>query len=152
MTFPEDFAQKAQETAMQLFQNDHLNCAEAVFKSILITSGRECPMELFRLASAFGRGMGGAGCTCGALVGGQMAIGAFWGRDNEKGPTTEQCARAAKILHDRFRKFHGATCCRILHKGEPYGSDIQLANCKKRTAESAKIAAEVIMACEAEKK
>lgn len=139
-----DFPEKSQSMAEDFFQRDFLNCAEAVLKSLMLNCGRDCPPELFRLAAAFGRSMGSAGCTCGALVGGEMALGALWGGNAETGAAPEHCVRAAKLLHDRFKKNNGATC-RILHKGQPYGSDEQLASCRKRTGESAKLAAQIIM-------
>ena len=36
------------------------------------------------MASGFPVGMGGSGCTCGAVVGGIMAIGMFFGRVQAK--------------------------------------------------------------------
>lgn len=71
-TFPARAAQKA----LALFKND-LNCAESVFKALLLENGKTCPLELLRTASAFGRGMGEAGCCCGALVGERWPSASF---------------------------------------------------------------------------
>jgi C_GCAxxG_C_C family probable redox protein len=36
------------------------------------------------MASGFPVGIGGSGCTCGAIAGGVMAIGMFFGRTSPK--------------------------------------------------------------------
>lgn len=139
-----DFPARCMALAEKLFKENSHNCAEAVCRAILLTAGRDCPVETVRLASAFGRGMGGAGCACGALVGGQMAVGAFFGREAETGYPPDKCAEAAALLHKRFQKENGATCCRILHKGLDFGTPEQLASCCARSAKAAEIAAGVI--------
>lgn len=139
-----DFPARSRRLTEEFFRRDLLNCAEAVFKGVLCASGKECPLETLRLASAFGRGMGGAGCACGALVGGQMALGVFFGREHEHGFTPDRCADAARELHRRFKAENRATCCRILHKGLPYGTPEQFESCCARAAKAAELAALVI--------
>mgnify|MGYP001698424900 FL=1 len=146
-TFPARAAQKA----LALFKND-LNCAESVFKALLLENGKTCPLELLRTASAFGRGMGEAGCCCGALVGGEMAIGFFFGRSEDVGPCPDVCAAAAKQLHDRFVSFNHGSCCRVLHRGLAYDTPEQFKACAQRSAEAARIAAEVILETDSAKK
>ena len=111
----------------------------------LEASGNDCSVEIIRMASPFGRGMGGAGCCCGALVGSQMAAGIIFGRDSETGYPPQICAETAKILHKNFVKANGSTCCRILHKGLPFGTDEQLAACCTRSVEASEIAANAIL-------
>lgn len=135
---------EARKLAEQFFRADKNNCAESVLRSILHVTGQKCPVEILKMASPFGRGMGGAGCACGALVGGQMAIGIFFGRDETTGYPPDICADASRLLHKRFKKQNGATCCRILHKGLPFGSDEQLNSCCQRTLETAELVAEII--------
>lgn len=144
MEFHEDMPAQARELARQYFRQDFNNCAESVFRAIMEVTGRPCPVEVLKLASAFGRGMGEAGCACGALVGGEMAIGVFFGRTGTSGPAPEICARAAKLLHKRFKKQNGATCCRILHKGLAFGTDEQFDSCCDRTLDTAGLTAGVI--------
>lgn len=145
---PMELSEKMPETAKSLaeryFRDDKNNCAESVLRSILAASGIECPVEMLRMASAFGRGMGGAGCACGALIGGQMAIGVFFGREENAGYPPDICADASRLLHKRFKKQNGATCCRILHKGLPFGTEEQLSSCCQRTLEAAELAASII--------
>lgn len=138
------FPAEAEELTERLFRENLHNCAEAVLTAVLHAAGQECPLEVRRLASAFGRGMGGAGCACGALVGGQMAIGALFGRVAESGSVPEVCQEASRQLHNRFKKENGATCCRILHKGLPFGTEEQFNSCCERSRKAAAIAAELI--------
>lgn len=145
MSFTADFPERVQKTAEELFRKDLLNCAESTFKAILLESGVPCPSEILTIASAFGRGMGGAGCCCGALIGGEMAIGVLLGRKQETGPCSDECNKAARLLHDRFVEHNRVTCCRILHKGLPFGTPEQFESCAKRTANAAQIAARVIL-------
>lgn len=144
MDAEKNFPKKVRELAEGYFKEKSHNCAESVFRALMTASGRECPVELVRMASPFGRGMGSAGCACGALVGGQMALGILYGRGEECGPAPSLCADAAKALHKRFVKKNGAACCRILHKGLPFGTDEQLSACCLRSVDAAEIAAEII--------
>lgn len=144
MDLTETFPAEAEELTGRLFRENLHNCAEAVLGGVLQAAGQDCPLEVRRLASAFGRGMGGAGCACGALVGGQMAIGACFGRVSESGSVPEACQEAALQLHNRFKKENGATCCRILHKGLPFGTDEQFNSCCQRSRKTAVITAQLI--------
>lgn len=141
----EDFPDRARQKAGTLYRTDRLNCAEAVFKALIEESGHPCPLEILRMASAFGRGMGSAGCCCGALVGGEMAVGFLFGRTEERGRCPDTCGQVAKLLHDHFARHNRATCCRVLHKGLPYGTPEQRAACAKRTEDAAAIAAGIIL-------
>ncbi len=144
-TLDETFPLRAGKAAEALFRNDILNCAESVLKAVLCEAGLPCPPELLRAASAFGRGMGGAGCCCGALIGGQMTLGCFFGRTREQGEPPEGCAKLARLLHDRFTAQNKAACCRVLHKGMPYGSPEQFNSCAVRTGRAAELTAQVIL-------
>lgn len=144
MAADQDFPKKVRELAEGYFKEKSHNCAESVFRALMTASGRDCPPELVRMASPFGRGMGSAGCACGALVGGQMALGIMYGRGEECGPAPTLCGEAAKQLHKRFVKKNGAACCRILHKGLPFGTEEQLSACCLRSVDAAEIAAEII--------
>jgi C_GCAxxG_C_C family probable redox protein len=54
------------------------------------------PDAVISMASGFPVGMGGSGCTCGAIVGGIMAIGMFFGRTEPKDPKVNKAMRLAK--------------------------------------------------------
>ena len=139
------FPLRAGRAAEARFRNDLLNCAESVLKAVLEEAGAACPLDMLKVASAFGRGMGGAGCCCGALVGGQMALGCFFGRTQDRGEPPEVCARLARLLHERFTAQNKAACCRVLHKGMPYGTPEQFDSCALRTGRAAELAAQAIL-------
>ena len=61
------------------------------------------------------------GCVCGAFNGGILALGMFFGRTEQDGPTNPKsikCMELVHELHDWFKKANGknAICCRVLTK------------------------------------
>ena len=140
-----DYPERVEVTTEALYRDDNLNCAESVLKALLVEAGHACPPELLKLASAFGHGMGGAGCACGALVGGEMAIGYFLGRTESKGKAPAGCTKAAKELHSRFVALNRATCCRILHKGLKHGTPEQKQSCALRSGGGGRLAAQLLL-------
>lgn len=140
-----DYPERAARRAEVLYRDEKLSCGEAVFKALLLEAGETCPLGLLRVASAFGHGFGGAGCCCGALAGGEMAIGHFLGREQEKGKNPPDCMKTARRLHDQFVALNHATCCRVLHKGLKHSSPEQIASCTVRSFGGAQLAARVIM-------
>lgn len=146
MQFNSDYAECVKNHAENAFRLREYNCAEAVFEALLVCAGLECPPSLRRAANGFGRGMGGAGCACGALVGSIMAAGIMLNDENDPRPSNPYCNEIAKKLHDAFRAKHGATCCRILHRNQEFDSPEQLESCAKRTAETAELASKIIRA------
>ena len=59
---------------------------------------------LFAMSSGFPWGLGGGGCICGALAGGTMCIGYFFGRKTPGDPKINKCFELTKELHDFFRE------------------------------------------------
>lgn len=121
--------------AFNHFTHGGLNCAESVLKAVLTHNGKSCPPGLLATASAFGAGIGGGGCVCGALAGGVIAMGALFGKDGKA---------LANALHEDFRQENGATCCRILSRDLIIGSPERLAACAQRTAAAAGFAAAIV--------
>ena len=61
------------------------------------------------------------GCVCGAFNGGILALGMFFGRTEQDGPTNPKSVKCMELvheLHDWFKKANGknAICCRVLTK------------------------------------
>ncbi|XWX61050.1 C-GCAxxG-C-C family protein [Desulfitobacterium sp. AusDCA] len=96
------------------------------------------------MASGFPVGMGGSGCTCGALVGGIMAIGLFFGRSKPGSQKVDLTMALSKELHDYFLAQHKSTCCRVLTKGMELGSPVHMEQCIAFTGEMASKATEII--------
>lgn len=151
MKLKENAGKEAMELAQKYFLEDKNNCAEAVIRAIMRATDNECPLELVKLGSPFGRGMGEAGCVCGSLIGAQIALGQYFGRQEMSGPVPRLCGKASRMMHDRFRDRLGATCCRILHKGEPFGSGEQKTACAVRAGIATRLAVELVRELSAEK-
>ena len=123
---------KAKETAENYYRNGDYLCSEAVFTVINDFLNNPMPKEAVCLASGFPVGIGMAGCTCGALTGGVMALGLKYGRKTPK-VETPGMFEAAKKLHDDFKEQYSSTCCRALIKDFEFGSPEHLEHCIKLT-------------------
>lgn len=132
--------EKARRKAEDLYRNGQFLCSEAVFLVANEYLGRPVPEEMVRLASGFPVGMGFAGCACGALIGGVMALGLKYGRSSPAVETPGMFA-ASKELHDRFRARRKIACCRVLTRKFTLGSPEHIEQCITITGE---VAADVI--------
>jgi C_GCAxxG_C_C family probable redox protein len=112
--------ESAGEKAGRLFASG-LNCTQAVLQA---TTGLDSP-ELMKMAEAFGAGVGGSKCLCGAVTGGAMALGL-----KSKG-------HLAGLLVEEFREMNGVTCCSVLTRSYAWKSREHLLNCRRLTEETA---------------
>jgi C_GCAxxG_C_C family probable redox protein len=103
------------------------------------------PESVIKMASGFPIGMGGSGCTCGAVAGGIMALGMVFGRTRAKDGRVKQCMALSHELHERFRETHGCLCCRILTKDMVLGSPVHMQQCIAITGEVAEETAKIIL-------
>jgi len=115
------------EQAGALFERG-MNCAQAVLRA---TTGRDEP-QLMEICAAFGSGIGGAKCLCGAVSGGVMAL-ALQGEGSKSGNLVQQ-----------FRARHKTTCCKGLSAPFRWGSREHLANCRQITEQTAELVAQLI--------
>ncbi len=92
-----------------LYRSGRMQCAEAVLAAIARNYMPEAGEEVARLAAGFGGGSG-AGCICGAVVGGTMAFGLVSGDERNR------VKRLTRELHRWFREEFGETCCRVILK------------------------------------
>lgn len=127
-----EIVNKAKETAENYYRNGDYLCSEAVFTVVNDYLKNPLPKEAVCLASGFPVGIGMAGCTCGALTGGVMALGLKYGR-TVPNVETPGMFEAAKMLHDGFKKQFGSTCCRVLIKDFEFGSPEHIEHCVKLT-------------------
>ncbi len=103
--------------AENLYRTRQLFCSEAVLYVInRALAGGLADEAAIGLGSSLAYGMGGAGCTCGALSGAQMALGLFLGRDRLAGPGVKSAQAAGREMQARFQAGHGSSCCRVLSK------------------------------------
>jgi len=77
----EELIAKVEKQAVDYF-NVGLNCSECVLMSFLDLNVSGLPPETVAVASGFGGGIGNTGNTCGAVLGGCLAIASVKGRKN----------------------------------------------------------------------
>ncbi len=133
------------KTAADYYRRGDYFCSEAIVKTIKDAFGLQVPDTVVSMASGFPVGMGGSGCTCGAVVGGIMALGLFFGRTVPKDDRVNKAMEVARELHDTFRKRHRRLCCRILTKGMTLGSAQHMEQCIAFTGEVAEETARIII-------
>jgi C_GCAxxG_C_C family probable redox protein len=103
----EGVAESVAAEAERLYRTGKMHCAESVLASVKNHFAPELGDEVVRLASGFGGGSG-AGCICGAVSGGTMALGLIMDGDR-KG-----VANLTKELHGWFKQEYRVTCCKVL--------------------------------------
>lgn len=120
--------QKLREDAVYIFHNG-LACSESVIYAIKKDLDPDIPDALIAASSGFPWGMGGAGCTCGALAGGVMLIGHYFGRTQPKGSEYARCQKLTREYHDAFCGYAGHACCGAIISGMDKNSDERKAKC-----------------------
>lgn len=137
--------QLVKETVENYYRNGDHYCSEAIVKTIRDAFTLDVPDTVIAMASGFSVGIGGARCVCGAIVGGIMAIGMFFGRTEPKNSQVDLTMRLTSELHGNFRAKHKRLCCRILTEDMELGSPIHMEQCIAFTGEVAAETAEIIL-------
>ncbi len=107
-----ELAEICQLEAEALYRSGTHHCAEAVLAPIRKHFTPDMPEAVVRAVSGFGGGSG-AGCICGAVSAGTVALGLVLA---DKKATTH----LTKELHSWFKEKYGVTCCKTIrqtHKG-----------------------------------
>jgi C_GCAxxG_C_C family probable redox protein len=97
---------KIRARAEPYYRSGDFFCSEAIVKAVVEGFHLPVPDLVIAMASGFPVGIGGSGCTCGALTGGVMALGLFFGRTEPKDRKVKKCMELSKLLHDRFQDRH----------------------------------------------
>ncbi len=132
------------QTAEEYYRKGELYCSEAVVKAVLDGFGAEFPKEVISIASGFPVGIGAAGCTCGAISGGVMAVSYLFGR-RELGD--ERVADAMALSNGVYKNFitrNKISCCKILTRGMEKGTPEHMTQCIRFTGEVAEDTARLI--------
>ena len=138
--------QRVREKAEAYYMAGDFYCSETVLKVISENFETELPEDIVALASAFPHGVGGSGCICGALVGGTMALGMFFGRSAAKeDDKVKKAMQLSSELHDLFKKKHKVACCRVLTKGLAHGSPEHVQQCARLAGEVTQETAKIII-------
>lgn len=137
--------EQVRTTAEACFRKGHFYCSETVVKTIRDTFELPVSDDIIAAASGFPMGMGGAGCSCGAVAGGIMALGLVFGRTQAKDKQVRQAMRLARELHDTFKAEHRSICCRVLTRELKIGSRQHIRRCIAFTGEVAATVAQIII-------
>lgn len=133
-----------QKDAVDIFHNGFA-CSESVIYAIKKHFELDMSDDAIAMSSGFPWGLGGGGCICGALAGGTMCIGYFFGRKVPGDIKISKCFKLTNELHDAFKESCGATCCRVLTRGKEKNSPERKAQCTQFVADTVRITAEIIL-------
>ena len=136
--------ERIRKIAEDYYRNGDFYCSEAVVKTIIDEFQIDVSEDVIKMASGFPVGMGGMGCTCGALTGGVMAIGLVYGRSQGKDPKVNRSMELSAKLYQIFCERHKVSCCKVLTRGMEKGSPEHMEQCIAFTGEMAYEAAKII--------
>ena len=136
--------ERIRKIAEDYYRNGDFYCSEAVVKTIIDEFQIDVSEDVIKMASGFPVGMGGMGCTCGALTGGVMAIGLVYGRSQGKDPKVNKAMELSAKLYQIFCERHKVSCCKVLTRGMEKGSPEHMEQCIAFTGEMAYEAAKII--------
>ena len=130
--------------AVEIF-NAGFACSESVIYAIRKNFEIDLSDDAIAMSSGFPWGLGGGGCICGALAGGTMCLGYFFGRKTPGVPKITKCFQLTNELHDYFKETCGATCCRVLTRGKEKNSPERKAQCTQFVSDTVTKVAEIII-------
>jgi len=136
---------EVRKIAEEYYRTRQFYCSEAIVKTINEAFALGYPDTITAAASGFPIGIGGAGCACGAVTGGVMALGMAFGRKTPGDPSIDRCLALARELHDLFFRNHGSTCCRMLTSGIVRKSPEHMEQCIAFTGEVAEETAKILI-------
>ena len=136
---------KIKSDAEELFRKGDFFCSEAIVCSIKNNFELDMPDEMIAMASGFPIGIGKSKCVCGAVSGGVLCLGYFFGRTKGGDPKVQNTLKLADELQGSFRKNHGCLCCHVHTKGFDMASGEHKIQCVSFTGEIAEKAAEIIV-------
>ncbi len=125
---------------------DSCNCAQSVLIPFCEDFGLDSPTAL-RLADGFGGGIAGKGRTCGAVTGGIMALGLYFGRrDPGDAEGARLTRRKSNELIDRFEAECGSSmCAELLSTGNTGIPHTRSSQCAGFVETAARIVGELLL-------
>ncbi|MGM0379035.1 MAG: C-GCAxxG-C-C family (seleno)protein [Bacillota bacterium] len=136
---------KIKKDAENLFREGEFYCSEAIVASIKRNFELDISDKMIALASGFPVGIGKSKCTCGAVSGGVISLGYFFGRTEGGDPKVENLLKLTNELQQSFKDNHNVLCCSILTKDFDMASGEHKKQCISFTGEMAQKAAEIII-------
>ncbi|MBQ6500886.1 MAG: C_GCAxxG_C_C family protein [Mogibacterium sp.] len=139
---------EVQLKAEELYRNGFF-CCEAVVSAIRTAFEVDVPETVIAMSSGMSVGVGRSGCLCGAVNGGVLALGMFFGRTEPLGPKDEGVNHLMSLtneLHSWFRDNNGkhTTCCRALTREFDMNSGEHREQCIRFTGMCAGKTAEIL--------
>lgn len=132
------------KNAIDIFYKGYA-CSESVIYAINEAFEAGMPQSAIAMSSGVPWGFGGGGCLCGAMAGGSMCLGYFFGKQFPGDENGAKCQALSKELYDYFKGTCGATCCRILIKGKERNSPERKKQCEAYVITAVEKTAEIIM-------
>ena len=136
--------EQLKKDAVDIFCNGFA-CSESVIYALRKHFQIELSDDAIAMSSGFPWGLGGGGCLCGAVAGGTMILGYFFGRTKPGDPKNARCFALTEEFHDAFKKTFGATCCGILTKGMERDSKERKDHCIKMVDFTVEKVSEIIL-------
>ncbi|MDR1922301.1 MAG: C-GCAxxG-C-C family protein [Candidatus Adiutrix sp.] len=136
--------EKIKKQAEEHYANGDFYCSEAIVSAIRDNFQADIPLSAIAMASGFPVGVGGSKCICGAVSGGIMCLGHFFGRTTPKDERVNKAMALAGELHSNFKTNHKVLCCKILTKNMDLGSADHMRQCISFTGEVAEKTAHII--------
>jgi len=133
------------DEAANHYLNGDFYCSEAIVAVIRKYLQVDMPIEAVAMASGFPIGVGGAQCLCGAVPGGVLCIGYFFGRTIPKDTKVNKAMELSNELITFFKSKHKVPCCKVHVEGMELGSDVHKKQCASFTGEVAEKTAEIIV-------
>ncbi|VBB07324.1 cgcaxxgcc motif [Lucifera butyrica] len=137
--------QKIKSDAENSFRSGDFYCSEAIVSSIKDNFAIDMPDEMIAMASGFPVGIGKSKCVCGAVSGGVLCIGYFFGRTKRGDQKVQHTLALANELQGSFRKKHGCLCCHVHTQGFDMASGEHKNQCISFTGEIAAETARIIV-------
>lgn len=132
------------DQAGELFRKGDFFCSEAVVSTLRDFFDPDMPESTIAVASGFPVGVGRQKCMCGAISGGIISLGYFFGRTKGGDPKVNKTLELTAELHKKFTESNRVACCKILTKGMDMASGEHKAQCIRFTSEMAKETAKII--------
>lgn len=136
---------KIKTEAEEAYRRGDFYCSEAIVSSIKNNFELDMPDEMIAMASGFPVGIGKSKCVCGAVSGGVMCLGYFFGRTKGGDPKVQRNLALANELQESFKNNHKVLCCKVLTHGMDMGSGQHKEQCISFTGEIAEKTAEIIV-------
>ncbi|AOY76596.1 C-GCAxxG-C-C family (seleno)protein [Clostridium formicaceticum] len=128
---------KIKSDAEELYRKGDFFCSEAIVSSIKSNFEIDMPEEIIAMASGFPVGIGKSKCVCGAVSGGIMMLGYFFGRTKGGDSKVQKTLELANELQQSFKDNHKHLCCKILTHGMDMASGEHKNQCVAFTGEIA---------------